>query len=65
MPDADAADVIVLIDGDAARRSSRPATPRSSRIDTIDSTRRYARVRADGGEALAGDAAAGVDRVGR
>ena len=32
-------------------------------VETIDATRRYARVRADGGDPLEGDACPGGDRI--
>jgi alkylation response protein AidB-like acyl-CoA dehydrogenase len=51
VPDADAAEVIVLLDQGVVPRSDCEVEP----VETIDSTRRFARVRADGGEPLAGD----------
>lgn len=51
VPDADAADFIVLIDGDQAsliERGDATVEP----IDAIDPTRRYASVQANGGETL-------------
>ncbi len=62
VPDADAAAVIVLIEGDDAalyRRAEAVATP----LTTIDPTRRYARVEASGGEALPGDVAGALARA--
>jgi alkylation response protein AidB-like acyl-CoA dehydrogenase len=62
VPDADSASVIVLVDGDQAtlvEAGSAEVEPR----DTIDSTRRYASVRASGGDALGGDVQAGLDRA--
>jgi alkylation response protein AidB-like acyl-CoA dehydrogenase len=62
VPDADSASVIVLVDGDQAtlvEAASAEVEPR----DTIDSTRRYASVRASGGDALGGDVQAGLDRA--
>jgi alkylation response protein AidB-like acyl-CoA dehydrogenase len=62
VPDADSAAVIVLLNGeggtvvDAAAAEVEP-------VATIDSTRRFARVRATGGESLAGDPAPGRDRI--
>ena len=56
MPDADAAEVIVLFGSDGATRGRGARPPRSSRSTTMDATRRFARVRADGGEPLGGDA---------
>ncbi len=51
VPDADTAEVIVLLDQGVVPRSDCEVEP----VETIDSTRRFARVRADGGEPLAGD----------
>ena len=55
VPDADSADVIVLCGGDArhvVERSAADVEP----VETMDSTRRYARVRANGaGDLLEGD----------
>jgi alkylation response protein AidB-like acyl-CoA dehydrogenase len=62
VPDADAAAVIVLVDGDQAtivERAGADVEP----VDTIDSTRRFASVAANGGEPLPGDVQAGLDRV--
>ena len=63
MPDAQSADVIVLIeDGDTGlvvEASAADVEP----LDTIDATRRFARVRADGGEALAGSPQGAMDRI--
>ncbi len=54
VPDADSAEVIVLLDGDSGtvlEAGSAEVEP----YKTIDLTRRYGRVRAGGGEPLAGD----------
>jgi alkylation response protein AidB-like acyl-CoA dehydrogenase len=54
VPDADSAEVIVLLDGDSGtvlEAGSAEVEP----YKTIDLTRRYGRVRANGGEPLAGD----------
>jgi len=60
VPDADSADVIVLCTPDAGvsvvDRSAADVEP----VTTMDATRSYARVRANGGEALEGDATAGM-----
>jgi alkylation response protein AidB-like acyl-CoA dehydrogenase len=61
VPDADAADVIVLVDDGEASLLHR-ADAEVEPLETIDPTRRYAKVRA-GGVALPGDPAAGVDRA--
>jgi alkylation response protein AidB-like acyl-CoA dehydrogenase len=63
VPDADSASVIVLVDGDSASVVEASAAEVEQR-DTIDSTRRFARVSANGGgEALSGDVQAGLDRA--
>jgi len=62
VPDAAEAAVIVLVDGGQAtvvERSDADVEP----VDTIDSTRRFASVAADGGEALEGDLQPGLDRA--
>jgi alkylation response protein AidB-like acyl-CoA dehydrogenase len=54
VPDADGADVIVVFTGAGAfavERSAADVEP----IETMDPTRRFARVRADGGDPLVGD----------
>jgi alkylation response protein AidB-like acyl-CoA dehydrogenase len=63
VPDADSAEVIVLISpegsGTVVEASSADVEP----FDAMDRTRRFARVRADGGDALAGDAHGALDRI--
>jgi alkylation response protein AidB-like acyl-CoA dehydrogenase len=62
VPDADSAAVIVLVDGESAtlvEAGDAEIEPRA----TIDSTRRFASVRADVGDPLAGDFSAGIDRA--
>jgi alkylation response protein AidB-like acyl-CoA dehydrogenase len=62
VPDADSADVIVLVGpdgGTVVEASAAEVEP----IETMDNTRRYARVRADAGEPLEGDPAPGMERV--
>jgi alkylation response protein AidB-like acyl-CoA dehydrogenase len=62
VPDADSAEVIVLLNDDSGtvvERGSADVEP----VATIDMTRRFARVRADGGEQLAGDPTPGRDRI--
>jgi alkylation response protein AidB-like acyl-CoA dehydrogenase len=63
VPDADTAEVIVLISSDGAtsvvERSAADVEP----LETMDRTRRFARVRADGGEPLGGDHLAAADRI--
>jgi alkylation response protein AidB-like acyl-CoA dehydrogenase len=62
VPDAQEAEVIVLLEGDSGivvEASEADIEP----LDTIDATRRFARVRADGGDALGGSNCPGGDRV--
>jgi len=62
VPDADGADVIVLIGGErgfVVERSAADVEP----IETIDPTRKFDRVRAAGGDALAGDGGDGPYRM--
>jgi alkylation response protein AidB-like acyl-CoA dehydrogenase len=60
-PDAEGADVVVLLDGDAGTVLDGSAV---EAVSAIDPTRRYGRVASgDGGEALTGDVRAGVDRA--
>jgi alkylation response protein AidB-like acyl-CoA dehydrogenase len=62
VPDADSAALIVLVDGDSAtlvEAGDAEIEPR----ETIDPTRRFASVRAEGGDALTGDVQAGIDRA--
>ncbi|MBA3421437.1 MAG: acyl-CoA/acyl-ACP dehydrogenase [Thermoleophilaceae bacterium] len=62
VPDADRADVIVLLDG----LSGMVVEAGAAEIEpqpTIDSTRRFARVRAAEGEPLAGDPLPALDRI--
>jgi alkylation response protein AidB-like acyl-CoA dehydrogenase len=62
VPDADEAAVIVLVDGDQATLVERSAAEVET-ADTVDSTRRFASVAANGGDALPGDVQGGLDRV--
>jgi alkylation response protein AidB-like acyl-CoA dehydrogenase len=63
VPDADSAAVIVLVDGDSASVVEADGAEIEQR-DTIDSTRRFSSVRANGGgEQLGGDVQAGLDRA--
>ena len=62
VPDADSAEVIVLLEsgsGSVYAASDCDIEP----VDTIDATRRYARVRASGGEPLGSDAGPALDRI--
>jgi alkylation response protein AidB-like acyl-CoA dehydrogenase len=54
VPDADSAEVIILLDGDSGTVIE-AASAEVEPFRTIDLTRRYGRVRAGGGEPLAGD----------
>jgi alkylation response protein AidB-like acyl-CoA dehydrogenase len=63
VPDADTAAVIVLMDAGGGGRVLPASECDVEPVETIDSTRRYARVRADGGEPLEGDACPGGDRI--
>jgi alkylation response protein AidB-like acyl-CoA dehydrogenase len=62
VPDAAEAEVIVLLSGDGAVVVDRAAAEVEP-LKTMDHTRRFARVRANGGEVLEGDVDAGLDRV--
>jgi alkylation response protein AidB-like acyl-CoA dehydrogenase len=62
VPDADTADVIVVLNGEGGTLLER-SQAEVDVLDTIDPTRRFGRVRADRGEALAGDARAARDRI--
>jgi alkylation response protein AidB-like acyl-CoA dehydrogenase len=62
VPDAQEAAAIVLPEGDGVR-VVRAADANVEPVELIDSTRRYARVSADGGDSLPGDPATGVNRV--
>jgi len=62
VPDADTADVIVLVEnGEATAVEAGSASV--EQVDTIDSTRRFFRVEANGGEALDGDVAGALQRI--
>jgi alkylation response protein AidB-like acyl-CoA dehydrogenase len=62
VPDADSADLIVLIDGDEATVVE-AASAEIEPVETIDATRRYGRVRATGGDPLGGDVGGARDRI--
>jgi alkylation response protein AidB-like acyl-CoA dehydrogenase len=62
VPDAAEAELIVLVDGEQATLVE-ASSAEVEVLDTIDSTRRFARVRASGGEPLPGDPAPGFDRI--
>ena len=62
VPDADSADVIVIAGPDGAvlvERSAADVEP----FESMDPTRRFARVRVEGGDPLPGDLDAAVDRI--
>jgi alkylation response protein AidB-like acyl-CoA dehydrogenase len=61
-PDAASASVIVVVNGDGAA-AVEAGNADVEPVDTIDSTRRFARVQADGGDPLPGDPRAGLDRA--
>ena len=63
VPDADSAEVIVLIGFDGSTSVLEAASAEIEQIGTMDRTRRFARVRADGGEPLGGDCFAAGDRI--
>ncbi|MEA2375600.1 MAG: hypothetical protein QOD53_2063 [Thermoleophilaceae bacterium] len=62
VPDADTAELIVLLENGGASVVE-ASSAQSERADTIDSTRRFYSVQADGGEALDGDVGAALDRI--
>ena len=62
VPDAADAGVIVLLEEDGARLVA-PSAATVEPLDAIDRTRRYARVRAEGGEELPGDVPGARDRI--
>jgi alkylation response protein AidB-like acyl-CoA dehydrogenase len=62
VPDAEGAELIVLLSRDGGRVLE-AGQAEVEPLETIDATRRFARVRGDGGEALPGDASAALDRI--
>jgi alkylation response protein AidB-like acyl-CoA dehydrogenase len=63
VPDADSAEVILLLGHESARIVER-AQAEAKPVDTMDATRRFSRVRGgDAGEALEGDRIPGISRV--
>jgi alkylation response protein AidB-like acyl-CoA dehydrogenase len=62
VPDADSASFAVLLDNGSASVVE-TGSAEVEQLDTIDSTRRFFRVSADGGETLDGDVEAGLQRV--
>ena len=63
VPDADTAEVIVLIGSDGATSVVESSSADVEPFETMDRTRRFARVRADGGDPLGGDCFAAGDRI--
>src|SRR5919205_3972846 len=63
VPDADSADVIVLIAPGGSSAVVEASAAEVEPFEAMDSTRRFARVRADGGEPLGGDHLAAADRI--
>ena len=63
VPDADSAEVIVLIGFDGATSVVPASDAEIEPFEGLDPTRRFARVRADGGEPLGGDCFAAGDRI--
>jgi alkylation response protein AidB-like acyl-CoA dehydrogenase len=63
VPDADSAEVIVLIGFDGSTSVVERSAAEVEPFETMDRTRRFARVRADGGESLGGDCFAAGDRI--
>jgi alkylation response protein AidB-like acyl-CoA dehydrogenase len=62
VPDAEAADVIVLAGADQGFVLERSAAEVEA-FDALDATRRFGRVRAEGGDPLAGDPGPALDRI--
>jgi alkylation response protein AidB-like acyl-CoA dehydrogenase len=63
VPDADSAEVIVLISPDGSTAVVEASAAEVEPFEAMDRTRRFARVRADGGESLGGDHFAAADRI--
>ena len=63
VPDADSAEVIVLIGFDGSTSVVEAGAAEIEPFETMDRTRRFAHVRADGGEPLGGDCFAAGDRI--
>jgi alkylation response protein AidB-like acyl-CoA dehydrogenase len=62
VPDADSAEVILLLGHEGARVVERDQAEVEP-VDTMDATRRFCRVRGDAGEPLEGDRIPGISRV--
>jgi alkylation response protein AidB-like acyl-CoA dehydrogenase len=63
VPDADTAEVIVLLSPDGSGTVVEASAADIEPFEALDRTRRFARVRADGGEPLEGDGQAALDRA--
>jgi hypothetical protein len=63
VPDADSAEVIVLISPDGSSTVVESSAAEIEPFEAMDRTRRFARVRTDGGEPLGGDHLAAADRI--
>jgi alkylation response protein AidB-like acyl-CoA dehydrogenase len=63
VPDADSAEVIVLISANGSSTVVEASAAEVEPFEAMDRTRRFARVRADGAEALGGDHLAAADRI--
>ena len=63
VPDADTAEVIVLLSPDGSGTVVEASAAEIEPFDAMDRTRRFARVRADGGEPLEGDGRAALERT--
>jgi len=63
VPDADSADLIVLVESGESANLVEASAAEVEPLETIDATRRFARVRAEGGEPLGGEPRGAVDRI--
>ena len=63
VPDAESAEVIVLISSDGSTAVVEASAADIEPFETMDRTRRFARVRVDDGESLGGDCFAAGDRI--
>ena len=63
VPDAEGAAVIVLFEPGGRATLVEPSAADIEPVDTIDSTRKFASVSTDGGDALEGDVNGGADRI--
>jgi alkylation response protein AidB-like acyl-CoA dehydrogenase len=63
VPDAEGAAVLVLSGGEREARLVEPDAAQIEPLDLVDETRRYFKVSAEGGEAIAGDVDAAADRA--